>query len=51
VSHRLELDWGEVYGPEWKALDGAAPYSVAFAVGSPIQVFPKGKLVSPVTRP
>ena len=41
----VDLDWAEVYGPEWKVLQGATPYSTVFALGSAVQVFPKGKLL------
>jgi uncharacterized protein YqjF (DUF2071 family) len=44
LAHRLDFDWGEVYGPEWKILDGQTPFSVVLAVGSPIAVMPKGAL-------
>ncbi len=40
----LELDWATVYGPEWSFLQGAAPASVALAVGSEVSVFPRAPL-------
>jgi uncharacterized protein YqjF (DUF2071 family) len=43
-SFRVDLDWGAVYGKEWDILAGAVPYSTVFAVGSAIEVYPKGKL-------
>jgi uncharacterized protein len=43
-SHRLDLDWAHVYGPEWRILDGQSPCSTVLAVGSRIAVYPKGKL-------
>jgi hypothetical protein len=42
---RIELDWAAVYGPEWGFLGRQAPRSTAFAVGSAVSVFPKGRLV------
>ncbi len=41
----LNLDWGQVYGSQWQALNGREPMSVILAVGSAISVFPKGTLV------
>jgi uncharacterized protein len=40
---RLELavDFGELYGAPWDALDRLAPRHVAFAVGSEIAVYPR----------
>jgi uncharacterized protein YqjF (DUF2071 family) len=43
-NYRVDLDWAAVYGPEWAFLADATPHSTAFAVGSPIKVFPKGKV-------
>jgi hypothetical protein len=40
----IDLDWGSVYGKEWDLLAGATPCSTVFAVGSAIQVFPKGRI-------
>jgi hypothetical protein len=45
-SFELHFDWGMVYGPEWQFLAGKRPYSVVFAEGSAIKVFPKGVLVA-----
>jgi hypothetical protein len=41
---RIELDWAAVYGPEWGFLGRETPRSTAFAVGSAVSVFPKGRL-------
>ncbi len=35
----LDLDWERVYGPEWAFLQGATPYSVVLAKGSPVAVY------------
>jgi uncharacterized protein YqjF (DUF2071 family) len=35
----LAVDFGELYGEPWGALDGVAPHHVAFAVGSEIEVW------------
>jgi uncharacterized protein YqjF (DUF2071 family) len=37
-----DLDWATLYGPEWAAMTGVEPASVAFAVGSAVRVYPKG---------
>jgi uncharacterized protein YqjF (DUF2071 family) len=40
VDHyHVDLDWASVYGPEWKILDGAEPYSIVLAAGSPVAVY------------
>lgn len=44
-SYRIDMDWSEVYGPEWKMLNGATPLSTVFAVGSEVAVYPKGSLM------
>jgi len=44
-SYRVDLDWAKVYGPEWQCLDGQAPCSVVFALGSAIAVYPKAKAI------
>jgi hypothetical protein len=41
-SYQLDLDWGAVYGAEWKFLQGREPYSVVLALGSEVEVYPKG---------
>jgi uncharacterized protein len=43
----IDLDWEAVYGPEWKEMNDAKPISTIFAQGSPVAVYPKGKLVVP----
>src|SRR5262245_32450430 len=43
-AHKIDLDWGAVYGPEWSFLSEAAPSSTLFAAGSAVRVFPKGRL-------
>lgn len=43
-GHRIDLDWAAVYGPEWEFLGKAAPVSTVFAVGSAVNVYPKGKV-------
>ncbi len=44
TEYRVDLDWESVYGPEWVFLQKASPYSTVFALGSHVQVFPKGTL-------
>lgn len=38
--HELELDWAQIYGPEWARLREQQPVSVILAVGSPAAVYP-----------
>jgi uncharacterized protein YqjF (DUF2071 family) len=45
-SYRVDLDWSAVYGSDWGILQTATPYSVVLAAGSPVAVYPKGKLVA-----
>jgi uncharacterized protein YqjF (DUF2071 family) len=45
-GYHLDLDWAAVYGPEWGFLATATPCSTVFAVGSAVQVFPKGQRLS-----
>jgi hypothetical protein len=47
-SHRVDLDWGKVYGSEWAFLQGQTPASVVFAVGSEVAVWPKGRVNSEI---
>jgi uncharacterized protein YqjF (DUF2071 family) len=35
----LDLDWGQLYGPEWAVLNGVRPASTVFAAGSPVTVY------------
>ncbi len=44
TNHRIDLDWAELYGPEWDGMTGREPDSVTFAVGSAVRVYPKGTL-------
>jgi hypothetical protein len=44
-SLAVDLDWSVVYGPEWNFLQAASTYSVVFAKGSGISVFPAVPLV------
>lgn len=38
-SHKLDVDWGRIYGEEWAHMRDAEPLSVVHAVGSAIKVF------------
>ncbi len=38
---QLDVDFGELYGAPWQCLNGRPPAFVAFAVGSPIAVYPR----------
>jgi uncharacterized protein YqjF (DUF2071 family) len=39
-SSALDLDWGQVYGPEWRFLNGAEPFCKVLAAGSEVLVYP-----------
>lgn len=41
---RLDLDWAQVYGPEWGFLSAEKPVSVLLAAGSPVSVYGRGRL-------
>jgi uncharacterized protein YqjF (DUF2071 family) len=43
----LDIDWGTLYGMEWSEMNGTKPESVIIAVGSPVLVFPRGRLLEP----
>jgi uncharacterized protein YqjF (DUF2071 family) len=45
LSYHIEMDWASVYGPQWEFLSKATPMSTVFAVGSAIEVYPKGPLL------
>jgi uncharacterized protein YqjF (DUF2071 family) len=38
-DYGVDVDWGLLYGPEWKIMQGASPYSVVLAVGSRVAVY------------
>jgi uncharacterized protein YqjF (DUF2071 family) len=35
----VDVDWGLLYGPQWKIMQGASPYAVVLAVGSRVAVY------------
>ena len=41
---RADLDWGVLYGDEWKAMNGREPDSIVLAAGSAVSVYPHGKM-------
>jgi hypothetical protein len=43
-EHRIDVDWGALYGPEWAVMTGRPPASVFLAVGSDVSVYPHGLL-------
>jgi uncharacterized protein YqjF (DUF2071 family) len=45
-SFAIDLDWKLVYGPEWEFLAGRQPLSTVLAAGSPVRVFPRGRLTA-----
>jgi uncharacterized protein len=40
----IDLDWASLYGPEWAVLQSARPDSTMLAVGSPVAVYPHGRI-------
>ena len=40
----LDFDWALVYGPAWGFLSAEKPASVVLAAGSPVSVYPRGRL-------
>lgn len=51
-TYQIDLDWERVVGPEWEFLGSTAPVSTVLAVGSPVAVYPNGRLVlQPVASP
>src|SRR5260370_36996261 len=47
LDYRVNVDWGLLYGPEWKIMQDAKPYSTVLAVGSP----PAGYSGTPTCQP
>ena len=43
-SRSLDFDWAQVYGPAWGFLSAASPASVMLAAGSPVSIYPRGRL-------
>ncbi len=43
-SYEIDLNWAEVYGPQWNVMQGQQPISTILAVGSPVEVFWREKL-------
>jgi uncharacterized protein YqjF (DUF2071 family) len=39
----IDLDWSNLYGPEWSVMQAARPASVILAAGSAVAVYPKGR--------
>lgn len=44
--YHIDVDWGLLYGPEWKFLNTASPCSTILAVGSAVAVQPLGRLAA-----
>src|SRR5581483_966505 len=42
LSYHIEMDWANVYGPQWELWSKAARISTVFAVSSAIDAYPKG---------
>lgn len=45
--YELDIDWSALYGTQWGIMQGREPISVVFAVGSEVEVLPKGSAVTP----
>jgi uncharacterized protein YqjF (DUF2071 family) len=43
-KYHIDLDWGQVYGPEWAFLNDQQPCSLILAAGSEVAVYPKGRV-------
>ena len=43
-SWSLDFDWAGVYGPAWGFVSAAKSASVVLAAGSPVSVYPRGRL-------
>jgi uncharacterized protein YqjF (DUF2071 family) len=39
TSYKIDVDYAALYGPKWAVLNGAEPFNVTFAHGSPIKVY------------
>jgi hypothetical protein len=35
----VDIDWAMLYGPDWRVMQDAAPYSTILAAGSPVKVY------------
>lgn len=44
TDFHIDLDWSQLYGPEWAVLQGARPDSALLAAGSAVSVYPKGRI-------
>jgi hypothetical protein len=44
ATAKLDVEFGAVYGERWLMLNGRSPYSVVFASGSPVSVYPRTSL-------
>lgn len=49
-SHRVEMDWAAVYGPEWGVMAGRRPCSVMLASGSTVALYRGACLPAAETR-
>lgn len=47
-ASQFQLDWAKLYGPDWAPMKGKTPNSVILAAGSPVEVYPKGRILEPV---
>jgi hypothetical protein len=48
MDFAMDIDWGLMYGADWSEMNGMAPDSVIIAVGSPVRVFPRSRVLEPI---
>jgi hypothetical protein len=41
IDYGIDIDWADLYGPEWAVMQDKEPATVTFAVGSEVAVYPK----------
>jgi uncharacterized protein YqjF (DUF2071 family) len=46
-SSAIEVEWGQLFGAEWSKYSGAEPESALIAVGSPVEVYPRCRIIEP----
>jgi uncharacterized protein YqjF (DUF2071 family) len=41
IDYGIDVDWADLYGPQWAVMQDKEPATVTFAVGSEVAVYPK----------
>ena len=41
IDYGIDVDWADLYGPEWAVMQDREPDHVTFAAGSAVAVYPK----------